>query len=338
MSPPSLQRVLDPEVERERIARARVEAVLERGAIGLSLRNRPLRPADEAVDGVPPLGLVERELVGTALELVRAVLDPVRPRREELAAAGAAELVEPVAVEHRRISEPVTAQTAADTDDDHLLVAVRQLDLLAGRAGRFLHARRFDAAAAEGFIPIGRCARRSRFLALSSHEPARVDRRRSRPDPVRDDHAVPLPVRAADARAGAARRDHADALVPLRGRGVAAADALLRDAPPDQLRDRRRNRARAGVRVRDELVGLLEVRRQRLRGAAGDRGARRVHARVDVPRALDLRLEPALAALAPRDALDRRRREAGFRATSSSSRTRGCSTRSATRSWTGRRS
>ena len=171
MRPSSLQRVLDAEVERERIARARVEAVLERGAIGLSLRNRPVRPADEAMDGVPPLGLVERELEGMAVELVRAVLDPVRPRREELAAAGAAQLVQAVAVEHGRISEPVAAQTAADTDDHHLLVAAGQLDLLAGRAGRFLHARRFDAAAAEGFIPIGRCARRSRFLALSSHEP-----------------------------------------------------------------------------------------------------------------------------------------------------------------------
>ena len=166
-----LQRVLDPEIERERIARARVEAVLERGAIDLPLHDRPLRPADEAMNGVPPLGLVERELEGTALELVRAVLDPVRPRREDLSAAGAAELVQPVAVEHRRIAEPVTAQTTADADDDRPLVAVRELDLLAGRAGRFLHARRFDAAAAEGFIPIGRCARRSRFLALTRMSP-----------------------------------------------------------------------------------------------------------------------------------------------------------------------
>ena len=56
---------------------------------------------------------------------------------------------------------------------------------------------------------------------------------------------------------------------------------------------------RAGVPVRDELVGLLEVRRQRLRRAARDRGARRVLPRVDVPRAVDLRLEPPLAARAP---------------------------------------
>ena len=66
---------------------------------------------------------------------------------------------------------------------------------------------------------------------------------------------------------------------------MAAADALLRAAVPDQLRDRGRDRSRAGVPVRDELVGLLEVRRQRVRRAARDRGARRLHARGDVPRA-----------------------------------------------------
>ena len=37
---------------------------------------------------------------------------------------------------------------------------------------------------------------------------------RPRAHPVRDDVALPLPLRPADARAGAARRDHADALAP----------------------------------------------------------------------------------------------------------------------------
>ena len=48
--------------------------------------------------------------------------------------------------------------------------------------------------------------------------------------------------------------------------------------------------------------------------------------------ALDLRLEPPLAAPAPRHAVDRRRRARGSRRTSSSSRTRGCSTPSGTSS------
>ena len=57
------------------------------------------------------------------------------------------------------------------------------------------------------------------------------------------------------------------------------------EADADQLRDRRRHRHRAGVPVRHELVGLLAVRRRRLRRPARDRGAARVLPRVDVPRA-----------------------------------------------------
>ena len=128
---------------------------------------------------------------------------------------------------------------------------------------------------------------------------------------VRDDLALPLPLRPADARTRSARRGHADDLVPRRGRGLAPAHALLRDAHAHQLRDRRRDRARAGVPVRDELVDLLGVRGRRLRRAARDRGPRRVHARVDVPRALDLRLGPALEARPSRDGLAVRHRQLG---------------------------
>ena len=141
---------------------------------------------------------------------------------------------------------------------------------------------------------------------------ARLDSRGPGPGPVRHHVDLPLPVRAPDAGSGAARRDHADDLAPDRERSLAAANPLLRDALPDQLRDRCRDRARAGVRVRDELVGVLEVRRQRLRRAARDRGLGGVLPRGDLPRALDLRLESALAAPAPRHALDRRGRQLAF--------------------------
>ena len=134
---------------------------------------------------------------------------------------------------------------------------------------------------------------------------------RSRADPVRHDVALPLPVRPAHARARSARRGDADALVPRRRRGLAQADPLLRDVDADQLRDRRRDGARAGVPVRDELVDLLEVRGRRVRRAARDRGARGLHARVDVPRPLDLRLGPALATRPPGDRLAVRHRKLG---------------------------
>ena len=110
---------------------------------------------------------------------------------------------------------------------------------------------------------------------------------------------------------------------------VAAADPLLRDAPADQLRDRRRHRARAGVPVRHELVRVLRVRRGRLRRAAGDRGPRRVLAGGDVPRALGLRLGPAVRRACTSRRSGSSRSARGCRPTSSSSRTRGCSTRSA---------
>ena len=172
----------------------------------------------------------------------------------------------------------------------------------------------------------------------SDRDVVRAHDRRPGADPVRDDVDLPLPVRAAHARAGAAGGDHADALAPHRRRRLAAADAVLRHAAADQLRDRGRDRPGAGVPVRDELVGVLELRRRRVRRAAGDRGPGRVHARGDLPRAVDLRLEPALAARCTSRRSGSRRSAPGCRRTSSSWPTRGCSTRSATRSSTARRS
>ena len=148
-----------------------------------------------------------------------------------------------------------------------------------------------------------------------SHAGPRDDRRhhhrRSRSAPVRDDLALPLPVRPLDPRHGAARRRDADDLVPRGQRSLAAPRAVLRDADADQLRDRGRDRARAGVPVRDELVDLLGVRGRRVRRAARDRRARGVHARVDLPRALDLRLGSAVEARPPRHDLALRARKLG---------------------------
>ena len=122
---------------------------------------------------------------------------------------------------------------------------------------------------------------------------------------VRDDDALPLHLRPDHARARAAARGDADARVPPPGgaREVAAADSILRRPLPDQLRDRCRDRARAGVPVRDELGRLLELRRRRLRVAARDRGPRGVHARVDLHRPLGLRARPAEPESAPADDL-----------------------------------
>ena len=113
-------------------------------------------------------------------------------------------------------------------------------------------------------------------------------------------------------------------------RGRPAAGQVLRQALHDQLRAGAGHRHRPGVPVRHELVRLQPVRRRHLRRTAGHRGAARVLPRVDLPRAVDLRLGPH-----PREAA--RRRACGSstsapccRPTSSSPRTRSCRTRSAT--------
>ena len=85
-----------------------------------------------------------------------------------------------------------------------------------------------------------------------------------------------------------------------RRRAMAAADQVLRQAVPHQLRHRCRHRDRPGVPVRHELERLLPVRRRRLRRTAGHRGPARLLPRVDVPRPVDLRLGPALPRSTPR--------------------------------------
>ena len=69
-------------------------------------------------------------------ELVRAVLDPIRPRQQHLAPARGAHLVGSVAVEQLATACGVRAEPAADLDDDRPLVAVDELELLAGRSAR----------------------------------------------------------------------------------------------------------------------------------------------------------------------------------------------------------
>ena len=141
------------------------------------------------------------------------------------------------------------------------------------------------------------------------------DRRRAGPVSlaVRDDDALPLHLRPDHARAGASARRDADAGPPEASgtREVATADPLLRRPLHDQLRDRSCYRPRAGVPVRDELGRLLELRGRRVRGTARDRGPRRVHARVDVHRALGVRSRPTQPEGAPAHDLPRLARHLG---------------------------
>jgi hypothetical protein len=87
------------------------------------------------VNCVAALRLVEGELVGRPVEVVAAVLDPVRPRDEKLSAPERTDLELAVPVEDRPPAGLVGADAPADGDDDRTLVARGELDLRAGWSG-----------------------------------------------------------------------------------------------------------------------------------------------------------------------------------------------------------
>jgi hypothetical protein len=85
------------------------------------------------VDCVPLVRLVQLELVSLAVELVAPVLEPVRPRNQDLSAAGWARLAGRVPVEQLPAARGIRAQPAAGVVDPRPLVdAGYELDLFAG--------------------------------------------------------------------------------------------------------------------------------------------------------------------------------------------------------------
>ena len=83
------------------------------------------------MDRVLPLGLVERQLVPLAGELVAAVLDPVRPGDQLLPAAARRDLARLVTVEHGQAAGEIGPEAGADLGDDGPLISEGELDLLA---------------------------------------------------------------------------------------------------------------------------------------------------------------------------------------------------------------
>ena len=114
----------------------------------------PGGPADEAVDRVVVLRLAQRKLVAATVELVAAVLQPVRPRDQHLPPARGAHLVGPVPVDKVPAAGGVRAEAAADLDDHSLLIAGCDFELLAGwRDHRDDRPRRQCEPRAAGLIP-----------------------------------------------------------------------------------------------------------------------------------------------------------------------------------------
>ena len=111
--------------------------------------------------------------------------------------------------------------------------------------------------------------------------------------PVRADGQLPFHLPAPVDGAGTDARHPGRHLHPDQGSEVAPPVVLLGQGLRADLRARRRDGDRPGIRVRDELGRLLPVRRQRVRQPAGGRGRLRVLPRGRVPRADALRRQPA---------------------------------------------
>jgi hypothetical protein len=108
-----------------------MEQVLHPHPTRVPLGDVPDGPAHESVDRVTVLGLVQRQLMASSVELVGAVLDPIRPREQHLPSPRGAHLVSRVAVEELAIPRGVRTEPAAHLHHHRTLVSVGELDLFA---------------------------------------------------------------------------------------------------------------------------------------------------------------------------------------------------------------
>ena len=85
-----------PQFQAERVTRPPEQPQPQLRAVGPDFDQLPAGPAGEPVDGVAVGRLGQVELVGSAVEGVPAAVDPVRPRRQQLAGSGGRQLVRAV--------------------------------------------------------------------------------------------------------------------------------------------------------------------------------------------------------------------------------------------------
>src|SRR6516225_5436345 len=100
------------------------------GSMWLPLGCGPGRPADEAVECVAALWLVQRELVAPSVKFVAAILQPVWPRDQYLTPARGAHFVGSVPVDKLPAAHGVGAKSSTNLDDHCLLITGCDRDLL----------------------------------------------------------------------------------------------------------------------------------------------------------------------------------------------------------------
>ena len=125
--------------------------------------------------------------------------------------------------------------------------------------------------------------------------PSRHGRPDARPPAVRLHDRLPLHLRAHQHRARADGGAVGAALLQERDPGPQGRLELLDQALHDDVRHRGRHRHHDGVRLRHQLGGLLALRGQHLRRAAGGRRPVRLLPRVDLPGRSALRPQEGIA-------------------------------------------
>jgi hypothetical protein len=124
------QGIFDIDFQRKWIAWLWIEHVFHHGSMWLLFRYGPGRPADEAVDCITTLWLVQRELVAPSVKFVAAILQSIWPGDQYLTTTRGAHLVGLVSIDKLPAARSVRAKASTNPDDHSLLISSRDRDLL----------------------------------------------------------------------------------------------------------------------------------------------------------------------------------------------------------------
>ncbi len=107
-----------------------MESSRDDDAVLAAVDQRPVAPAQQAMNGVPLLGLGEGELIGLAVEAEPTVGEPVGPRDQRRPVGSVAHVPAPVRLKDITTTVDVLPQPAAHLDHGCPLLAEGDLELL----------------------------------------------------------------------------------------------------------------------------------------------------------------------------------------------------------------
>src|SRR6516165_3307074 len=122
--------IFDTDSKREWVTWLWIEYMFHHDSMWFPLGCGPGCPADEAVDCVTALWLIQRELVAPSIKFVAAVLQSVWPRDQYLTPARRTHFVSSVSVDKLPATRGVGAKSSTNLDDHGLLIPDCDRDLL----------------------------------------------------------------------------------------------------------------------------------------------------------------------------------------------------------------